>query len=135
MGFRNNAYATVWSVEPGKTDKVSRARISINRKNKETGEYQQDFSGFCTLIGSANTKGKNLMERDRIKIISCDVSNSYNKETGVTYTDFKIFDFEMADGGNTGAPAPAKKTAFDEVEDGDTGDDFDETDDEGEVPF
>ena len=52
MGFRTGSYATIWSVESA-TDTRTKARISISRKNKQTGEYDTDFSGFVDFIGTA----------------------------------------------------------------------------------
>lgn len=98
MGFRDGAYATVWEVSP-KTDAVTRVRISISRKNKETGEYTTDFSGWCVFLGtSAASRALSLKEKDRIQIKSCDVSNTYDKETERLFHDYKVFDFEAADG-------------------------------------
>ena len=45
MGFRTGSYATIWTVESA-SDTRTKARISISRKNKQTGEYDTDFSGF-----------------------------------------------------------------------------------------
>lgn len=42
MGFRTGSYATIWSVESA-SDTRTKARISISRKNKQTGEYDTDF--------------------------------------------------------------------------------------------
>lgn len=110
MGFRNNAYATVWSVEDGKFPNTRKVRLSINRKNSKTNSYEQDFGAFCTFIGKACDAAQNLVEKDRIKLLSCDVSNTYSKGNNTTYTDYKVFEFEMADG--SAAPTePTKKTA------------------------
>ena len=38
MGFRTGSYATIWTVESA-SDTRTKARISISRKNKQTGEY------------------------------------------------------------------------------------------------
>lgn len=94
MGFRAGSYATIWSVESA-SDTRTKARISISRKNKQTGEYDTDFSGFVDFIGTAAAK-KALMlkEKDRIRLGDVDVTNNYNKEKGITYTNFKIFSFE-----------------------------------------
>lgn len=94
MGFRTGSYATIWSVESA-SDTRTKARISISRKNKQTGEYDTDFSGFVDFIGTAAAK-KALMlkEKDRIRLGDVDVTNNYNKEKGITYTNFKIFSFE-----------------------------------------
>lgn len=95
MGFRKEAYATIWSVEPI-YDTLTKARISISRKNKQTGEYETDFSGFVSFIGtSAAKKAASLKEKDRIRLGDVDVTNKYNKEKNVTYTNYKIFNFEM----------------------------------------
>ena len=52
MGFRKDTFATVWSVEPT-SDTMTKARISISRKNRQTGEYETDFSGFVSFVGSS----------------------------------------------------------------------------------
>ena len=97
MGFRTNAYATIWSVEPV-SDTRTKARISISRKNKQTGEYETDFSGFVDFIGTAAAKKSAcLREKDRIRLGEIDVTNNYVKEKNVTYTNFKIFSFDDAD--------------------------------------
>ena len=95
MGFRLGSYATCWGVEPrGNWTKV---RLSVSRKNKDTGEYEQDFSGFVMMIGQANAKAQRLKERDRIKLGDVDVTTSYDKEHNKEYINYKCFDFEMAD--------------------------------------
>ena len=96
MGFRKDAFATVWSVEPV-SDTMTRARISISRKNKQTGEYETDFSGYVSFVGSATAqKAAGLHEKDRIKLGDTDVTNRYDKEKNVTYTNCKVFSFEPA---------------------------------------
>ena len=92
MGFRQGAYATVWEVQD--KGNVSSVRISISKKDKNTGEYVNDFSGFCTFIGRAHSKATNLKAKDRIKILECDVSTFYSKEKQKEYVNYKIFDFE-----------------------------------------
>lgn len=130
-GFRQNGFMTVWSVEPSKSGNTTKVRLSASRKNKKTEEYEQDFSGFCTFIGKAHENAAALKERDRIKVLECDVSTTYDREKKIEYVNYKVFDFEMADGSKpvaagqkTAKPAP-KRTAFDE--EGDT--------DDGNLPF
>ena len=107
MGFRTGSYATIWSVESA-SDTRTKARISISRKNKQTGEYDTDFSGFVDFIGTAAArKALTLKEKDRIRLVDVDVTNNYNKEKNITYTNFKIFSFETqaeinSGGGNSG---------------------------------
>lgn len=76
-------------------------RLSVSRKNKQTGEYEQDFSGFVSAVGTAAAKkAACLKEGDRIKIGDVDVTTKYDAEKKVTYTNFKMFSFEM-DGDNS----------------------------------
>lgn len=129
MGFRQDGFMTVWSVEPSKSGNTTRVRLSSSRKNKNTDEWEQDFSGFCTFIGDAHKAAAKLKERDRIKILECDVGTTYNKEKKIEYVNYKVFDFEMADGGKPSGNtkqgkadnASGKRSAFDE--EGDVTDD------------
>lgn len=127
MGFRTGSYAKVWEVSSEK-DTRTRVRISISRKNKSSGEYEQDFGGFVDFIGTATAKkALGLRKGDRIKLGDCDVSNHWDKERGVTYTNFKVFNFELdEDGGAAGGEERApRRTPPDEavVDDGDLDDD------------
>ena len=123
MGFRKDAYATIWSVEP-KSDTLTKGRISINRKSKQTGEYEQDFGGFVDFIGTAAAHAAaSLKEKDRIRLGDVDVTNKYNKENGVTYTNFKVFSFEMMNKSQTSDTSPEHS-----VDDG-------EVDNSNELPF
>lgn len=110
MGFRNGAYAKVWSVEKV-SDTNTKLRISISRKNKQTNEYETDFQGFVSCVGSAAAKSAlQLREGDRIKLGDTDVRTRYDKDKSVTYTNFTLFSFETE-----GSEAP-KKQAPDEVD-------------------
>lgn len=94
MGFRNGAYATIWEVKPV-SDTLVNLRISISHKNKETGEYDVDFSGYVAAIGSNAAKyAAKLKEKDRVRLGDTDVSTKYDKEKNRTYTNFKVFSFE-----------------------------------------
>ena len=94
MGFRKGAYAQVWSVEPGKGN-FTKVRLSISRKKKDSDEFEQEFSGFCTFFSSAHAKADKLKERSRIQLGDVDVTNNYDKETKKEYTTYKVFDFEL----------------------------------------
>ena len=73
MGFRTGAYAKVWEVTP-MSDTSTKVRMSISRKNKQSGEYEQDFSGFVLAIGTAAAKkAASLKEGNRIKLGDVDV--------------------------------------------------------------
>lgn len=105
MGFRTGAYGTVWTVED--KGNYSNVKLTTSRKDKD-GNYQTDFSGFVRFIGEAHKVADQLKEKDRIKIGDVDVTQTYNKETQKTYTNFALFTFEMADGVKKTDP-PAKK--------------------------
>ena len=95
MGFRTGAYAKIWKVEPF-SDTSTKLRISISRKNKQSGEYEQDFSGFVSAIGTAAAKkAACLKEGDKIKLGDIDVTTTYNKEKNTTYTNYKVFSFDL----------------------------------------
>lgn len=111
MGFRTGAFCKVWDVTP-LSDRKTKLRVSISAKNKE-GEYFQEFSDFPVCLGSAcAAKAARLKHGDVIKLGDVDVTNNYVKEKKITYYDFKIFSFELANnepGGNNPAPRqPAK---------------------------
>lgn len=100
MGFRTGAFCKVWEVTPI-SDTNTKLRISISRKNKSTGEYEQDFSGFINAVGTAAAKKAAALNKgDRIKLGDVDVSTRYNKEKAVEYTNYKVFTFELDDEAN-----------------------------------
>lgn len=97
MGFRKDSYATVWEVNP-KTEVLTIIRISTSKKDKNTGTYEQDFSGFVACVGkNAAAAACKLHEKDRIKLGDVDVTTKYDKEKKITYTNFACFGFELAD--------------------------------------
>lgn len=103
MGFRNGAYAKVWETKEGKGNWTD-GKISISRRDRETGEYHTEFNSWVRFIGDANVGPDNLSQIGRIKIGECDVTNHYDKEKNVTYTNYAIFSFEDANG-NSSSPA------------------------------
>lgn len=126
MGFRTGAYAKVWEVTP-MSDTSTKIRLSVSRKNKQTGEYEQDFSGFVLCIGTAAARNAaRLKEGARIKLGDCDVTTKYDAQKKVTYTNFKLFSFEDADSGNS--PESDRTDPQPSVDDG-------ELDDSNRLPF
>ncbi len=120
MGFRVGSYAKVWKVEP-KTDTNTVVRISISRKNKNSGEYEQDFSGFVSFVGTvAAKKAANLKAGDRIKLGDVDVTTSYNSEKKISYTNYKAFDFTVEGSMNNTSSSTEPQP---EVDDGEVNDD------------
>ncbi len=115
MGFRNGAYAKVWTVEPV-SDRNTKLRISVSRKNKQTDKYEQEFSGFVAAIGTAAAKKAACLKPGaRIKLGDTDVTTNYNKEKNIEYVNYKIFSFDVEDDGaersheseHTSEPQPA----------------------------
>ena len=124
MGFRNNAYAKVWSVEPVK-ETITKCRISVAKKNKETGQYEQSFGGFVNFVGTASaTKASKLKEGDSIQLKDVDVTTFYNKEKNITYTNYTCFDFDLQSSSGGGSPNT----------DGTPSEDFSDTSEE-ELPY
>lgn len=128
MGFRTGAYASVWEVKEGRGNTMS-VRLSISRKNKE-GNYEQDFSGYCTFIGNAKAKAEKLKTKERIKLGDVDVTTWFDSNKGREYVNYKVFDFEMANGstGQNNDTKPVKTGAlYDNPIDG--------VSDEDDLPF
>lgn len=155
MGFKQGAFARIWSVND--EGKYSTANVSVSRKNKETGKYDVEFSdGYVRLVGSAHEAAKELglptreefdSQSDKgvsVKISSCDVTNNYDTKTKKLYTNCVIFGFEIPDnnGGDGSGNAGAKSTG--KSKKSATGSKAktkaaaatqDETEDEDELPF
>lgn len=105
MGFRKDAYASVWRVE-SISPTLTKAQLSISRKNKD-GEYETDFGAYVAFIGTAAAaKAARLNDKDRIKLGDVDVSTKYDKEKKIMYTNFKVFSFETEDEFNGVKAAP-----------------------------
>lgn len=122
MGFKKGAYATIWEVKPV-SDKLVRARISISRKNRETGKYESEFEDFVAFSGSvASKKAMSLREKDRIQIGDCDIRNKYDPEKKIKYYNFLIFSFELANGNGGGTVATNTDTPRPEVDSGEIDD-------------
>lgn len=115
MGFRQGAYACVWETKAGSGNWTD-VRLSISKKNRD-GDYETDFSGFVRFIGDAHKEADCLCEKTRIKIGECEVTNRYDKEKKVTYTNYAVFSFEYADGSGSAAGGSASGDGFANVPD------------------
>lgn len=111
MGFRNGAYAKIWNSED--KGKYSVVELSTSKKNKETDEYETDFSSkFVRFIGAAHEALKKLGDRTRVKLGSVEVTNSYNKDTKKGYTNFLVYSIDEDEEKKNDAPTPPKKEEF-----------------------
>jgi hypothetical protein len=114
MGFKNDArFVKVWEIkDEGNYHTVS---LSTSKKNKQTDVYEKDFSSkFVRFIGKAHSLAKDLKSGDVIKILLCEVQNSYNEETKKETVKYLVFDFEK-ENGNTATTTKAKTTTISEV--------------------
>lgn len=119
MGFRKGAYAKCWEINPV-SDTSTKVRLSTSFKNKQTDEYEQDFSGFVMFVGTAcAAKAAKLQKGDRIRLGDVDVTTKYVKEKETTYTNFKAFGFDNPDeldnddGGKSSSASPDEKAVDD----------------------
>ena len=104
MGFRSGSYAAVFNVKKGSGNFYD-VNITTSKKDRNTGTYNTDFRGFARFVGKAadvisKYNGKNGVPVCRIKLGDVEVTNSYNKEKNVTYTNYVVFTCEIADGNN-----------------------------------
>jgi len=105
MGFRKGNYASVWEVTPVGENRT-KVRISTSRKNKQTDQYEQDFSGFVMFVGTATaSKAARLQKRDRIVLGDIEVTTRYDQERGKEYVNYTCFDFEPAEHREFSQPA------------------------------
>ena len=96
MGFRQGAFARVFSAED--KGRYSICRLAISKKNKETGEYEQEFSdGRVKFVATAHKQIKELTipyNGVTVKLGSVDVTNKYDKNRNTTYTNYVVFNLD-----------------------------------------
>ena len=94
MGFRSGSYAKVWEVKPLESGKTTLVQLSISKKDKESGEYKQEFSGNTFFVGEANKKArKTLVKKARIKLEDCDVRSTYDKTKKEVQFSFIVWQY------------------------------------------
>lgn len=108
MAFGNGQFMKIWEV----VDKGGYAEVSISssKKNKQTNEYETDFSSkYVRFVGKAYLQRP--MKGQRIKITDCAVTNVYQKNGEKQFLknpSYVVFGFELQqDGaqGNTYVPS------------------------------
>ena len=97
-----NCYAKIKSVEV--KENYSVCKISISKKNKQSGKYETDFVGKVSFVGNAHNQRP--LADQRIKITSFGVSNCYTKDDKLEFLQspkFVVFAYELQDsnGANT----------------------------------
>lgn len=105
MGFRNGAWMSVFGVYP-KTGGITQILGSTSRKDKDSGEYVTDFSGYCSCIGNAVAQKALQIKPSAghpVKIHLGDVEVKQTFEMGPDgkrvpkYTNFNIYSFEFGE--------------------------------------
>lgn len=94
--FSVGSYAKIWEIKEIK-DKYSEIRISTSKKDKDSGEYSQDFGGKVRLVGQAHEQMKYMSEGDKFKILRCGVTNKWDEEKKRMYVNYVIFEVEFED--------------------------------------
>ena len=90
--FSNNAYVKIWKIEKGNGNYFT-AQMSTSTKNMG-GEYEKDWSdGRVRLVGNAAKQAEKISAGDTRQIASCGVTNRYDKDKKITYTNYTIFSF------------------------------------------
>ena len=107
MGFSAGYYAKIKEVVE-KQQNYTVCKITITRKNKMTNEYELQFSGICRFVGNAH---KSIpMAGQRIRIVSCDVTNCYkDKEGNLQFTkspQYVVFSYELQESQNGSTQIP-----------------------------
>jgi len=104
MGFKVGSYAKIWKVE--NKGNYSIVELSISKKNKQSNQYETDFSSkFVRFIGRAHTDIGLVQENCKIKLGDVEVTNSYNKDTKQSFTNFLVFSFETVEGQASALPS------------------------------
>lgn len=114
MGFRNDAYATVWDSKEGKGN-YNDIQLSISKKNKQTGKYETEFSGWVRFVGDAKELGL-LPKMTRIQIKSCDLTNFYSKEKDAVYWNPVVFQADIVESNGTVSAPKASDMDFMQID-------------------
>lgn len=131
MGFRSGSYARIWKVD--NKGNYSTCSMTINKKDKESGEYVTEFQdGFVRLVGQAHkfVSENEIPEKGGlgVRLGDCDTTRRYDSKTEKTYTNFTVFNFKEDDAKDETSKKKANKTKQKPV-------DVAANDDDDELPF
>lgn len=128
MGFENGAFCKLWGIDH-RSQTWARVNLSNSIKNKETGEYSTEFSGFVDFFGTANVQHLSRhKEGDRIQLERVTVRTPKDEKTGKYFTNFICWSFKDIEDGS-GGKSSGKKTSK-PVDDGEV-----EPDEDDDYPF
>lgn len=114
--FSNGSYLKIWEVKA--QEKYTDVRATTSQK-KEDGTYEQDFSGWVRLVGTAHKQG--VKQNDSLRIKNCGVRQTYDKEKKQNFTSFLVFAFEENNTPAASAPStPKTNPAFNNIPEGTT---------------
>lgn len=96
MGFKVGACVTVWNVSDTSKGYIN-VQVSTSIKNLNTGQYESDFQGIARFCKDAIVGTEKLVKGSRIRITSCDVTRTYDKDKNKEYVNFIVYGWEPAD--------------------------------------
>lgn len=102
-----NCYAKIKSVEV--KENYSVCKISISKKNKQSGKYETDFIGKVNFVSQAHLQRP--LKDQRIKITSFGVQNCYIKDDNIEFLKtpkIAVFSYELQE--DNGASANTTPT-------------------------
>lgn len=142
---RIGGFAKVWSVGETKETKLKNgqsillcaANVSTGSK-EESGTYKNDFQdGYVTFWDSACKKINELEIPQNglsIQIVSCGVTNNYDKKNKKFYTNYTIYDFDVTEYKNSN-DGNKKSANFSKVKAKTKATVTQDEDDEDDLPF
>ena len=102
MAFKNNAIVTLWNNKTtGKIaefyDKYADLQVSSRKLNRQTNEYETDFSGRVRCLGKAfeTLKTLSLEEKMRLKLTDVEVTNKWDKAKNTMFVNYIVWDLEV----------------------------------------
>lgn len=112
--FSEGNYATIWAIKPIR-DNVVEIRITTSKKDKNSGAYEVDFSGFVSVFNTSIDKAKdkilalsngqetkfNGKDAPRIKLGRVGVTRTYDPQNKKDFTNFLVFSCDVVNSGNT----------------------------------
>lgn len=129
MGFRKGAWMSVFGFFPNpKSDKIAQISGATSVKNRTTGEYETDFSSYCSCIGEAvvkKAKGLRIEKGKpaRIRLLDVEVKHTFEgtgQDRKLKYVNYNIYDFDFGDsagGARQTSAAEDLNTAYEGISD------------------
>lgn len=109
---------TVWKIDIATTKsgkEYARLQCSTQKKNKQSGTYETDWSGVVDFWNGAYDKFKasNIQVKDRINILNGQHTNTYSKESKRTFENYNIWageDYEIVTRETVNVEEPKQQT-------------------------